>query len=204
MEPVPSGSLGSDHRRKWDLEEFAAKARARLEAEEEDKRGPGDSSPKKRSCLKSRDFKLNFETRINQKVVVKPGPTGKQSEGYYCNVCDCVVKDSTNFLDHINGKKHQMNMGMSMRIQRSSLEQVRQRFQSNKEKLVREEKEKKEYDFMERVQVLRGKQEKLKEHRRDQRKKKLEESESPIDLDEENKAMLQAMGFGGFGSTKNV
>lgn len=26
-----------------------------------------------------------------------------QQAGYYCNVCDCVLRDSQSYLDHING-----------------------------------------------------------------------------------------------------
>jgi U4/U6.U5 tri-snRNP component SNU23 len=35
-----------------------------------------------------------------------------------------MVKDSANFLDHINGKKHQRALGMSMRVERATLDQV--------------------------------------------------------------------------------
>ncbi|THG10320.1 hypothetical protein TEA_000126 [Camellia sinensis var. sinensis] len=40
------------------------------------------------------------------------------------SVWECVVKDSANYLDHINGKKHQRALGMSMRVEQASLEQV--------------------------------------------------------------------------------
>jgi DNA-binding transcriptional MerR regulator len=73
-------------------------------------------------------------------------------------VCDCVVKDSINFLDHINGKKHQRNLGMSMKVERSSLDQVKKRFEMNKRK---EDDKKKEYDFEERIKELKEEVEKL-------------------------------------------
>ncbi len=68
-------------------------------------------------------------------------------------MCDCVVKDSINFLDHINGKKHQRNLGMSMKVERSSLDQVKARFAQNKKKT--EEEKEKEYNMTQKIQDLR-------------------------------------------------
>jgi U4/U6.U5 tri-snRNP component SNU23 len=47
-----------------------------------------------------------------------------QQAGYYCNVCDCVLRDSQSYLDHINGKWHNRALGMSMRVEKSTAEQV--------------------------------------------------------------------------------
>lgn len=44
--------------------------------------------------------------------------------GYYCSVCDCILRDSQSYLDHINGKWHNRALGMSMRVERSNAEQV--------------------------------------------------------------------------------
>jgi len=45
--------------------------------------------------------------------------------GYYCSVCECVLRDSQSYLDHINGKYHNRALGMNMVVERSTADQVR-------------------------------------------------------------------------------
>ena len=53
--------------------------------------------------------------------------------GYFCNVCDCILRDSASYLDHINGKYHNRALGMSMRVEKSTVDDVRTRLEKLKE-----------------------------------------------------------------------
>jgi len=48
----------------------------------------------------------------------------KTGVGWHCRVCDCFLKDSHTYLDHINGRKHQRALGFSMRVERSTKDQL--------------------------------------------------------------------------------
>ncbi|XP_041357469.1 zinc finger matrin-type protein 2-like [Gigantopelta aegis] len=194
MPELESAKTVSDHRRKWDRDEYEKIARERLAAEslfDEDEK----EKPVKRELLKPREYKVDLDSKLGKSSVITKTTPASQQGGYYCNVCDCVVKDSINFLDHINGKKHQRNLGMSMKIERSSLDQVRARFEMNKKK--REEK-KKEYDFEERMKELKEEEEKQKAYRREKRKRKAN-TDTDQDMDSD---MAAVMGFSGFGTSK--
>ncbi|XP_026276671.1 zinc finger matrin-type protein 2 [Frankliniella occidentalis] len=203
-----SGSGGAsdagieDHRRKWDKEEYEKLAEERLleelEALEQSKQKP---APVTRELLRQRDYRVDLEGKLGKSVVITKNTPSSQTGGYYCNVCDCVVKDSINFLDHINGKKHQRNLGMSMRIERSSLDQVKKRFELNKRKL---EERKKDYDLEQRMKEMREEEDKLKEYRKERKKEKKRKVDDDIDQDQsEGQSELAAiMGFSGFGGSK--
>ncbi|KAG9144853.1 hypothetical protein Leryth_018984, partial [Lithospermum erythrorhizon] len=129
------GGVDNTFRKKFDREEYLQRARERQEkvdpfSNSSATRGP----PVQRKPLKQRDYHVDLESRLGKTQVVTPVAPLSQQAGYYCSVCECVVKDSANYLDHINGKKHQRALGMSMRVERASLEQVQQRFESLKKR----------------------------------------------------------------------
>lgn len=192
-----------DHRRKWDRAEYERlaeerKREEREQYEEEDEKGKR-TKPVKRDLLKQREYKVDLDSKLGKSIVINKSTPTSQCGGYYCNVCDCVVKDSINFLDHINGKKHQRNLGMSMRIERSSLDAVKQRFQVNKKKM---EEKKKEYDMASRMQEIAEEEEKLKEYRKEKRKEKRKAEEMMEENEQSSSELSSIMGFSGFGSSK--
>lgn len=186
-----------DHRRKWDRTQYERLAQDRVRNISKDPEKDEDGQPISRELLKRRDYKVDLDSKLGKSVVISKTTPSSQSGGYYCNVCDCVVKDSINFLDHINGKKHQRNLGMSMKVERSSLEQVRERFQQNKKKL---DTKPKEYVLESRVKTLDEAQERYKEHLKETKKKR--KHDEAFDGNEMDPDFAAVMGFAGFGGGK--
>ncbi|KAJ3344319.1 zinc finger, matrin-type 2 [Gonapodya sp. JEL0774] len=207
-------------RRTWDKEEYAARAKER---EKEAKEGDKDDSRKMKglrpkrviapedrptALLKPREEKLELDKHLNKTQVVAAQPGAANQPGYYCKTCDIVVKDSVNYLDHINGRKHQRNLGFSMKQERSSLDQVKSRLEALKRKVEEPEV----FDFDKRLEEARQQEEdekrRRKERKKEKRRKKDHDGDGEGDGDEDATAgdaeaeMMAAMGFSGFGSTK--
>ena len=127
--------------------------------------------------------------------------------GYYCKVCDCTVKDSISWLDHVNGKKHNRALGMNMRCERATLEGVQARLKDHKPSDRKSQKAAPtdERSILEeldaRIDKLREEEEMEKNSKRDAKKQRRN------DADAETKAGVDdgfssMMGFSSFGSSK--
>lgn len=85
-----------------------------------------------------------------------------------------------------------------MRVERSTLDQVKKRFEVNKKKM---EEKQKDYDFEERMKELREEEEKAKAYKKEKQKEKKRRAEEDLTFEEDDE-MAAVMGFSGFGSTK--
>lgn len=74
---------------------------------------------------------IQLEEHLNSVRVLD----GLGSGGYACSACSLSFPDSDSYLAHLNSRKHQMALGQSMRVERSSAEQVRARIAYWKKKL---------------------------------------------------------------------
>ncbi|KAK9139213.1 hypothetical protein Scep_008894 [Stephania cephalantha] len=194
-------AVGVDNtfRRKFDREEYLQRARER-EEQEEARKSKSKGPPVQRKPLKHRDFEVDLESRLGKTQVVTPIAPLSQQAGYYCSVCECVVKDSANYLDHINGKKHQRALGMSMRVERASLQQVQERFEVLKKR--KDPGSFSEQDFDERILKQQQEEEEKKRQRRERKKEKKREKAVEEEPEVEDPDVAEMMGFGGFRSSK--
>lgn len=183
----------------------------------------------KRSFLKARRGKVDLESKIGTTEIIHPDAVAKSTSsktnlgnstgdgvqkmangvGWHCKVCDCVLKDSLTYLDHINGRKHQRALGYSMRTAKSSTEEVA----SKLDQLAKEQNdchkinhgtESKLVTFEQMVQkkdedIERRKAERKK--RREDRKNKVKEDEEDQEfIENESSDIAKLMGFKSFGN----
>ncbi|KAJ3052729.1 zinc finger, matrin-type 2 [Rhizophlyctis rosea] len=217
-----SSSAGdTDFRRKWDRAEYEKKAQSNAkdtkEREKDEERKRKGLKPKKKdtdppapALLQLRDTEVDLSSKLNKTEVVTVSQIASKQPGYYCDVCDCTVKDSVNYLDHINGKKHQQMLGMSMRVERSTADQVRARLERLKRKA-----DDVPVDLATRVERAKQEEEEEKRLKKEKRKER-KKSKRDHDDDEGSKVvdgfeieggdggvdMAALMGFGSFGSSK--
>lgn len=122
------------YRRTWDKEFYEQKAKERAEQGEDvygsassssssSRKGTSSSEEIKeefvpagsdeigpmgsqRAFLKARTSNIDLESKVGKTELIAPTNAEEvRGAGFWCDVCSCLLKDSSSYLDHINGKK---------------------------------------------------------------------------------------------------
>lgn len=220
-------------RRTWDKDVYEKRAKDRAENEGEET----DDNPKaklrkvtkeefkaaddeaqgpmgsERAFLSARQNKVDLDGKVGKMQMINPtSATDMRGAGFWCDTCECLLKDSAGYLDHINGKKHQRALGFSMRVERADVSSVKERLEGMKSKLEANKRAsalpKKtsaevfvdyESKLHSDLAVMASAKEKLKKEKEAEKQRIKEEAEAQEDGDDEMAAM---MGFGSFGGAK--
>lgn len=69
---------------------------------------------------------------LGKSKLVTPHTIKPLQGGYWCSVCECLIKDSAAYLDHVNGRRHNRNLGMNMKVEKITVDRVREKLKSIK------------------------------------------------------------------------
>ena len=173
-------------RKKYDREEYAAKAAARAAEHKEQqgkavlsgKHGRRAVTPPTDAHTTARSARLNLEENLNKTTLVPAGAgVGKRGKGagFYCDTCDLTFKDSLQWVDHLNSKQHLYATGQTEEVRRASVEEVLARLEWLRERKAAEEKERAEgagIDLKKRLEERRNVEEEERRKKREKRKEK--------------------------------
>ena len=166
-----------------------------------------------RAPLQRRTEDLQLARYVGGRQVVTGAQAiaGEMSGTYHCKVCDCVLRDHQNYLLHINGRKHNRMLGMSMRAERSTVEEVRARLDAHKaeqEAAVELSADEKASLFLQHFdERIKQRGEEERDEKREKRREKKEREREKKTVAEatgggEEEDAMAAMGFAGFGGSR--
>lgn len=219
----------TDFRKKYDLDEYAAKAKAREEAEKEERKARWEAKMAGKKYYKpldgsealttARNATQDFSKMVGTTTLVPAGAgVGKRGRGagFYCEACDLTFKDSLQMLDHTNSMQHLRAIGQTGDVRKATAAEVHARIELLWERL-QERKKEEVISLKERLEVRKEEEEKERDERRRKRKeaeerKRLEKEAAlkvkteygedvRIEGEHDEDDMMAAMGFTGFGMT---
>ena len=217
-------------RKTYDLEEYAAKAKAREAEEREEAKARYEAKLAGKKYYKpltgsethtrARDAVLDLSSRVGKTQLVAAGAgTGKRGRGagFYCEACDLTFKDNVQWVEHINSMQHLRATGQTGEVRAASAEDVRRRVDEVWERRLEREREK-TTGLQERIKIHEEDEEREREERRKKRKEveerrrlerekektaKVEYGEDVrIEGEHDEDDMMAAMGITGFGTSK--
>eukprot|EP00439_Symbiodinium_sp_Y106_P004553 s765_g1.t1 len=121
-----------------------------------------------RTYLKRRSADLELEKTLGQTRVVTAHTIKPLQGGYWCSVCECLIKDSASYLEHVNGRRHNRNLGMNMKVEKIGVDRVKEKLKA----LKKEPEELEVEDIAAKIQALEEQEEEKKRKKKEKRRKK--------------------------------
>merc|ERR1712187_1059551 len=121
-----------------------------------------------RTYLKQRSVDLQLEKNLGKSAVVTQHTIKPLQGGYWCSVCECLLKDSSTYLEHVNGRRHNRNLGMNMKVEKIGVDRIKEKLKAMKKEPEAAAPE----DIAARIQALEDEQEEKKRRKKEKKRKK--------------------------------